>query len=86
MMAQSEASNDLTESDMAAAYHLMLLSEEDINNNIKGKRNRSFVEEEVGQILLKEIFWKEEVIATKKQRRYRSLEHIYMVTTPIINA
>ncbi|KAI9114029.1 hypothetical protein K1719_015280 [Acacia pycnantha] len=117
-MAESEACcpsrdnnshNDLTESDMAAAYQLMLLSDEDNNHSIMGKRNRSFVdeeeeeevdqrnrsfvddeEEEVDQVLrhliptkINKIFWKDEVLVTKKQRRYRSLQHIYMVTTPI---
>ncbi|RDX84499.1 hypothetical protein CR513_34440, partial [Mucuna pruriens] len=81
----------ITESDMEAAQQLIQLSEDSSSDDIAGKRNRSWGEQEVHQRpsditianKIREIFGEDEVSQPKKQRRYRSLTNIYMATTPI---
>lgn len=78
--------------------HCLVITESDVDaaQNLSGsKRSRSMDEEkgeEVGQRLsniimakIQEIFGNDviEVFPTKKQRRYRSLVSIYMVTRPV---
>nr|KYP67814.1 hypothetical protein KK1_024167 [Cajanus cajan] len=69
----------------------MQLSEEEESNSIaRSKRRRNKNEEkaeELSDIIMakiQEIFGNDiEVFPTKKQRRYRSLVSIYMVTRPV---
>lgn len=78
--------------------HCLVITESDVDaaQNLSGsKRSRSMDEEkgeEVGQRLsniimakIQEIFGNDviEVFPTKKQRRYRSLVSIYLVTSPV---
>lgn len=74
----------ITESEVDAAENLMQLSGEDESN----KRSRSEVDQRLSGIIMakiQEIFGNDviEVFPTKKQRRYRSLVSIYMVTRPV---
>ncbi|XP_020215702.1 uncharacterized protein LOC109799539 [Cajanus cajan] len=79
------------ECDVDAAQKLMQLSEEEESNSIaRSKRRRNKNEEkaeELSDIIMakiQEIFGNDiEVFPTKKQRRYRSLVSIYMVTRPV---
>lgn len=75
----------ITESEVDAAENLMQLSGEDESN----KRSRSEVDQRLSGIIMakiQEIFGNDidiEVFPTKKQRRYRSLVSIYLVTSPV---
>lgn len=82
----------MTESEVDAEQKLMQLSGEEESNSIRGsKRSRSKGDESLSDIIMakiQEIFGNDiEVFPTKKQRRYRSLVSIYMVTRPVnVNA
>lgn len=77
----------ISECDVDAAQNLMQLSDEEESNNIiigSKRRRRSKDIEEVIMAKIQEIFGNDiEVFPTKKQRRYRSLMSIYMVTRPV---
>ncbi|CAJ1937917.1 unnamed protein product [Sphenostylis stenocarpa] len=78
----------ISESELNTAQNLMQLSDEDESNDIRGsKRRRNKSDESVNDIIMakiQEIFGNDiEVFPTKKQRRYRSLVSIYMVTRPV---
>ncbi|QCD84786.1 hypothetical protein DEO72_LG2g5144 [Vigna unguiculata] len=78
----------ITESEVDAEQKLMQLSDEEERNSIRGsKRSRSKSDESLSDIIMakiQEIFGNDiEVFPTKKQRRYRSLVSIYMVTRPV---
>ncbi|WVZ25125.1 hypothetical protein V8G54_003669 [Vigna mungo] len=82
----------MTESEVDAEQKLMQLSGEEKSNSVRGsKRSRSKGDESLSDIIMakiQEIFGNDiEVFPTKKQRRYRSLVSIYMVTRPVsVNA
>ncbi|KAL7254647.1 hypothetical protein ACSBR1_008909 [Camellia fascicularis] len=89
-----EQEKDLTDLDMAAAaQHLMQLSgEEDENedtNNDENKNKKSDSEnhqkqsDEVTSSAKIRTTQQEESFLPKRQRRYRSIVHIYMATKPV---
>ncbi|BAT73299.1 hypothetical protein LR48_Vigan01g018000 [Vigna angularis] len=82
----------MTESEVDAEQKLMQLGGGEKSNSFRGsKRSRSKGDESLSDIIMakiQEIFGNDiEVFPTKKQRRYRSLVSIYMVTRPVnVNA
>ncbi|KAL9329720.1 hypothetical protein ACSQ67_004723 [Phaseolus vulgaris] len=78
----------ISESEVEAEQNLMQLEDEEERHSIRGsKRSRSKGDESLSDIIMakiQEIFGNDiEVFPTKKQRRYRSLVSIYMVTRPV---
>ncbi|ESW31792.1 hypothetical protein PHAVU_002G268100 [Phaseolus vulgaris] len=78
----------ISESEVEAEQNLMQLKDEEERHSIRGsKRSRSKGDESLSDIIMakiQEIFGNDiEVFPTKKQRRYRSLVSIYMVTRPV---
>ncbi|GMP25451.1 hypothetical protein CsSME_00002315 [Camellia sinensis var. sinensis] len=89
---KSEQEKDLTDLDMAAAaQHLMQLSgeedEKEDTNNDKNKKsdseNHQKQSEEVTSSAKIRTTQQEASFLPKRQRRYRSIVHIYMATKPV---